>query len=84
MTVKEELIQALEQVSETELVKVLEFVQSLKSNSTQSEVNPVWQAYLASEREREEVYRRLHHLMNRKRSHRSWVLSTTRSNSTSK
>lgn len=68
MTLKEELIQELEQVSETELVKVLEFVrslraapkgQSLKSNSTQSEVNPVWQAYLESKREREEVYRRL-------------------------
>lgn len=68
MTLKEQLIQELEQVSETELVKVLEFVrslraaplgQSLKSNSTQSEVNPVWQAYLESKREREEVYRRL-------------------------
>ena len=59
MTLKEELIQELEQVSETELVKVLKFVRSLKSNSTQSEADLVWQAYLVSEQEREEVYRRL-------------------------
>ncbi|MBK4729627.1 DUF2281 domain-containing protein [Oxynema sp. CENA135] len=57
MTVKGELIQALEQISETELGKVLEFVRSLKSSSTESD--PVWQAYLESKREREEVYRRL-------------------------
>ncbi len=33
MTIKEELIQELEQVSETELVKVLEFERSLKSTA---------------------------------------------------
>ena len=68
MTIKEELIQELEQVPEIELVKVLEFVrslraapkgQSLKSTLTQPDTDPVWQAYLNSEREREEVYRRL-------------------------
>lgn len=57
MTIKEELIQELEQVSETELVKVLEFVRALKS--TMPNANPLWQAYLASKRERAEVYRRL-------------------------
>ncbi|MFM7450175.1 MAG: hypothetical protein ACKO24_16455 [Leptolyngbyaceae cyanobacterium] len=59
MTLKEELMQELEQVTETELAKVLEFVRSLKSTSAPSEDNPVWQAYLESKREREEVYRRL-------------------------
>lgn len=59
MTLKEELMQELEQVPETELAKVLEFVRSLKSTSAQSETDSVWQAYLESEREREEVYRRL-------------------------
>ena len=59
MTIKEELIHELEQVPEVELVKVLEFVRSLKTSSLQSEDNPIWQAYLESEREREEVYRRL-------------------------
>jgi hypothetical protein len=59
MTLKEELIQELEQVPEAELAKVLEFVRSLKSTSAQSETDSVWQAYLESEREREEVYRRL-------------------------
>lgn len=57
MTIKEELIQELEQVSETELVKVLEFERSLKS--TAPNANPLWQAYLASKRERAEVYRHL-------------------------
>jgi hypothetical protein len=59
MTLKEELIQELEQVPEAELGKVLEFVRSLKAHAAQPDANPVWQAYLASKREREEVYRRL-------------------------
>lgn len=67
MTLKEELIQELKQVSEAELAKVLAFVRvhvveatpTLKSTSAQSETDPLWQAYLESEQEREEVYRRL-------------------------
>lgn len=68
MTVKEELIQELQQVPESELIKVLEFLRSLKANPIDSgasgalpnEGDPsVWNAYLESEREREEVYRRL-------------------------
>lgn len=49
MTIKGELIQELEKVSEAELVKVLEFVRSLKSTALNA--NPLWQAYLASKRE---------------------------------
>ncbi len=67
MTLKEELMQELEQMSEAELAKVLEFVRvhiveaapALKAHAAKADDNPVWQAYLESEREREEVYRRL-------------------------
>jgi hypothetical protein len=68
MTLKEELIQELQQVPESELVKVLEFLRSLKVNTVDSgdpDVlssegdRSVWNAYLESEQEREEVYRRL-------------------------
>jgi hypothetical protein len=59
MTVKEELIQELQQVPESELVKVLEFLRSLKVNLVDSGDRSVWNAYLESEQEREEVYRRL-------------------------
>ncbi|MGB3651335.1 MAG: DUF2281 domain-containing protein [Rivularia sp. (in: cyanobacteria)] len=60
MTVKEQIIQELEQIPESELSELLEVVRIFKekyqNNSHESEV---WQAYLASKREREEVYRRL-------------------------
>jgi hypothetical protein len=61
MTIKEQLIQELEQLPEAQLEAVLTLVRSLKvepdTNSDQS--SRVWQAYLASKQEREEVYRRL-------------------------
>ncbi len=60
MTVKEQIIQELEQIPESQLSELLEVVRIFKEkyqgNSHDSEV---WKAYLASEREREEVYRRL-------------------------
>lgn len=67
MTLKEELIQELEHLSELDLLRVLEYVRvellkappSQETLSEQSEANLVWQAYLESEQEREEVYRRL-------------------------
>lgn len=61
MTTKEQIIQALEQVPELKLSDVLAFIHSLESDRPPTtEVRPeVWQAYLDSEREREEVYRRL-------------------------
>ncbi|PZV06520.1 MAG: DUF2281 domain-containing protein [Leptolyngbya sp.] len=61
MTIKEQLIQELEQLPEAQLEEVLALVRSFKAepdtNSDQS--SRVWQAYLASKQEREEVYRRL-------------------------
>jgi hypothetical protein len=67
MTLKEELIQELEHLSESDLLKVLEYVRGELSRSTSEGAtatesfgdDPVWQAYLASAQEREEVYRRL-------------------------
>ena len=59
MTTKELLLQEIDQVPEPMLEEVLDFVRSLKAEA-KPEIDPkVWQAYLDSEREREEVYRRL-------------------------
>ncbi|MCC5898711.1 MAG: DUF2281 domain-containing protein [Phormidium sp. BM_Day4_Bin.17] len=75
MTVKEKLLEKIEQLSEAELAKVLEFVSvHLESQSSSRKIilktasgsrgvdiktDAAWQAYLKSEQEREEVYRRL-------------------------
>lgn len=64
MTVKEQLIQELDRVPEPILKEVLEFVLALKAkhpveSETESQTSDVWKAYLASKKEREEVYRRL-------------------------
>jgi len=61
MTIKEQLIQELEQLPEAQLEAVLTLVRSLKAESDQGSdhSNRVWQAYLASEQQYEEVYRRL-------------------------
>jgi hypothetical protein len=59
MTTKDQIIQELDQVSESVLRKVLEFVRSLKTEDQQALEEKAWQAYLNLEREREEVYDRL-------------------------
>jgi len=59
MTAKDQLLQELDQVPEPLLLKVLEFVRSLKTEEQQKLEAKAWQAYLDSERERKEVYRRL-------------------------
>ncbi len=61
MTTKEQILQALDRVPEAKLACVLAFIQSLERDRPPSPgVRPeVWQAYLDSQREREEVYRRL-------------------------
>ena len=55
---KEQIIQELEKLPEPLLVKVLEVARTLQSQESELE-SKIWQAYLASEHEREEVYRRL-------------------------
>lgn len=58
-TLKKQLLQELEQIPDDALAQILVYVRSLKSSLKSTEDSQVWQAYLASEREREEVYRRL-------------------------
>lgn len=66
MTTKEQIIQELEQLPEAQLEAVLALVHSLKQqhrdepeSANLDRDSPIWQAYLASKQEREEVYRRL-------------------------
>lgn len=60
MTAKDQLLQEIDQVPEPLLKEVLEFVLALKAkNLVKSEKSDFWNAYLASKKEREEVYRRL-------------------------
>ncbi len=59
MSTKEQILQELEQVPESMLKEVIEFIRSLKTNEQERLEEKAWQAYLNSERERQEVYRRL-------------------------
>jgi hypothetical protein len=60
MTIKEQILQELEQIPESQLSELLEVVRIFKEKyQNNSDDSEVWQAYLASKREREEVYRRL-------------------------
>ena len=60
MTAKEQLLQELDQVPEPVLLKLLEFLRSLKTEEEPLKLEAeAWQAYLDSERERKEVYERL-------------------------
>ena len=60
MTTKDLIIQALDNVPESALPEILEYVRGQKAQYSEPSVRKaVWDAYLASERERDEVYRRL-------------------------
>ncbi|MFM9265653.1 DUF2281 domain-containing protein [Tychonema sp. BBK16] len=60
MTTKEQILQELNQVPESAMAEVLEFVLTLQTkHSAKTQKSDVWKAYLASKKEREEVYRRL-------------------------
>ena len=60
MTTKDLIIQALNEISESALPKILEYVRGRKAHYSESLVREeVRQAYEASLRERDEVYRRL-------------------------
>lgn len=60
MTIKEEIIEKIDQMPESALLEVLEFISSLKArHQPQSQQSDAWKAYLASKQERKEVYRRL-------------------------
>ena len=59
MSTKDLIIQELDQLPEPLLSRVLESIRRLKTAELSKAEDPVWQAYLASEQENEEVYRRL-------------------------
>lgn len=59
MTTKDLIIQELDQIAESELTEILEYVRHLKQKQSQSLQERIWQAYLDSEQQREEVYQRL-------------------------
>lgn len=59
MNTKELIIQELEQLPESLLLRVLESVRQLKNSEQVATKERIWQAYLESEHENEEVYRRL-------------------------
>ena len=59
MSTKDLIIQELDQLPEPLLSRVLESIRELKNAELGQANNRVWQAYLASEQENEEVYRRL-------------------------
>ncbi|XHX77171.1 MAG: hypothetical protein RBJ76_22445 [Stenomitos frigidus ULC029] len=60
MTTKDLIIQALDDVPESALSEILAYVRGQKAQQPEPLVRKeVWEAYLASVQEREEVYRRL-------------------------
>ena len=57
MTTKDLIVQELDQVPESRLDEILEFVRCLKAkHAVQPQQSDFWQAYLASKQEREEEY----------------------------
>jgi len=59
MSTKDLIIQELDQLPEPLLARVLESIRQLKNAQLAQADDRVWQAFLASEQENEEVYRRL-------------------------
>lgn len=59
MDTKDLIIHELDQLPEAVLLKVLESIRQLKDAEQKTDKAQVWQAYLESEQENEEVYRRL-------------------------
>lgn len=59
MNTKEQIIQEIDSLSESQLQKILELVQSLKPKPEVKNHSKAVQAFLDSLEERQEVYRRL-------------------------
>lgn len=59
MATKDLIIQALDELPESALPEILEYVRGQKPKQSQSLQERIWQAYLESEQERDEVHRRL-------------------------
>ena len=60
MTLKEEIIETLNNLSEARLPDVLAYLQQLQAQEVVEDSDEAgWEAYLESEQERQEVYRQL-------------------------
>lgn len=59
MSTKDLIIQELNQLPEALLPKVLDSIRQIKESEQNTLKTQVWQAYLESEQENEEVYRKL-------------------------
>ena len=57
-TLKDQILEAIDPLPVEKLTEILAYVQGLRTDSNVAQ-DEVWQAYLESEQEREEVYRRL-------------------------
>ena len=58
-TLKAQILEKLDRLPAETLAEVLVYVQKLNPGSNHASQDEVWRAYLESEKEREEVYRRL-------------------------
>lgn len=58
-TLKAQVLEQLDRLSTEDLAEVLAYIQALNPGQNVASQDEVWQAYLESEKEREEVYRRL-------------------------
>jgi hypothetical protein len=59
MNTQARIAQALESLTEAQLLDLLVYIDRLKERSLLEQEDPAWEAYLSSEAEREEVYQRL-------------------------
>jgi hypothetical protein len=57
-TLKDQILEAIDPLPVETLAEILAYVQGLRTENVASQ-DEVWHAYLKSEQEREEVYRRL-------------------------
>lgn len=58
-TLKDQILEAIDHLPVETLAEILDYVQGLQTEPVLASQDEVWQAYLESEQEREEVYRRL-------------------------
>ncbi|MBD1916597.1 MULTISPECIES: DUF2281 domain-containing protein [Cyanophyceae] len=58
-TLKDQILEEIDHLPVETLAEILAYVQGLRTGPNVAPHDEVWQAYLESEQEREEVYRRL-------------------------
>ncbi|MEA5451263.1 hypothetical protein VB780_21965 [Leptolyngbya sp. CCNP1308] len=58
-TLRDQILEAIDHLPVETLAEILAYVQGLRTDSNVASQDEVWQAYLESEKEREQVYRRL-------------------------